>query len=396
MDNLTQEQQEILDKFRVCVSDICQPNHDDHFLLKWLRARDFSVEKAEFMLRESMNVRRQMKLDTLVETYKVPEVLSKYYPGGHFGFDREGTPVFIDPIGQIDFRGLLSSVKKNEIIRFKAYLAEYTQFLCRQQSSKLGKRIDQVVMVMDMEGLGLKHLWRPGVTLFNKITAFYEDNYPEMMKNILVINAPRIFPIAYALVKPFLNEVTRNKVKILGVDWKTELLEYIDEDNLPEYYGGTCKDPDGDPLCRSKICYGGDVPESYYCKDCDKPDTWTDEQMYEVGCVKRGTALKLSFEVDAPGSILSWQYKSVDHDIGFGVFYSEKGSKHSKDLEEKIPTERRNCHLVQEEGSLLCEKPGIYILRFDNSYSWTRNKKIFYNVTIVYPLKDSNGHVDVS
>ena len=36
------------------------------------------------------------------------------------------------------------------------------------------------------------------------------------------------------------------------------------------------------------------------------------------------------------------------------------------------------------------------ILRFDNSYSWTRNKKIFYNVTIVYPLKDSNGHVDVS
>ena len=36
------------------------------------------------------------------------------------------------------------------------------------------------------------------------------------------------------------------------------------------------------------------------------------------------------------------------------------------------------------------------ILRFDNSYSWTRNKKIFYNVTIVYPLKDSNGHVGVS
>ena len=28
--------------------------------------------------------------------------------------------------------------------------------------------------------------------------------------------------------------------------------------------------------------------------------------MYEVGCVKRGTALKLSFEVDAPGSILRY------------------------------------------------------------------------------------------
>lgn len=395
MDDLTQEQQEILDKFRVCVSDICLSNHDDHFLLRWLRARDFSIEKAEFMLRESMNVRRQMKLDTLVETYKVPEVLSKYYPGGYFGFDKEGTPVFIDPIGQIDFKGLLSSAKKDEIIRFKAYLAEYAMFLCRNQSSRLNKRIDQVVMVMDMEGLGLKHLWKPGVMLFNKITGFYEDNYPEVMKNILVINAPRIFPIAYALVKPFLNEVTRNKVKILGVDWKTELLEYIDEDNLPEYYGGTCRDPNGDPLCRSKICYGGDVPESYYHKDNNKTEIWTNEQ-YEVGCVKRGTALKLNFEVEVPGSVLSWQYKSVDHDIGFGVFYSEKGSKHSKDLEEKIPTERRNCHMIPEEGSILCEKPGIYILRFDNSYSWTRNKKILYNVEILYPFKDSDDHLDVS
>ena len=106
--------------------------------------------------------------------------------------------------------------------------------------------------------------------------------------------APKIFPIAYALVKPFLNEVTRNKVKILGGmtldclfvyffvwnvkrdilglwnliqykcthlwhivfvvgDWKTEILEYIDKDNLPEYYGGKCRDPDGDPRCRSRV-----------------------------------------------------------------------------------------------------------------------------------------------
>lgn len=36
-------------------------------------------------------------------------------------------------------------------------------------------------------------------------------------------------------------------------DWKTEILEYIDEDNLPENYGGKCRDPDGDPLCRSRV-----------------------------------------------------------------------------------------------------------------------------------------------
>ena len=36
-------------------------------------------------------------------------------------------------------------------------------------------------------------------------------------------------------------------------DWKSELLEYIDEDNLPEYYGGKCRDPDGNPKCQTKV-----------------------------------------------------------------------------------------------------------------------------------------------
>lgn len=34
-------------------------------------------------------------------------MLSKYYPGGYFGYDRDGSPVFIDPIGQIDFKGMI-------------------------------------------------------------------------------------------------------------------------------------------------------------------------------------------------------------------------------------------------------------------------------------------------
>ena len=53
--------------------------------------------------------------------------------------------------------------------------------------------------------------------------------------------------------QPFSEQVLIIIVIKFLVDWKTELLEYIDEDNLPEYYGGTCKDPDGDPLCRSKV-----------------------------------------------------------------------------------------------------------------------------------------------
>ena len=33
----------------------------------------------------------------------------------------------------------------------------------------------------------------------------------------------------------------------------------------------------------------------------------------------------------------------------------------------QIPTERRDCHMIPEEGSILCEKPGI-CKYFNNSY----------------------------
>ena len=36
-------------------------------------------------------------------------------------------------------------------------------------------------------------------------------------------------------------------------NWRDVLLQYIDKDVLPEYWGGTKKDPDGNPKCPSLV-----------------------------------------------------------------------------------------------------------------------------------------------
>ena len=36
-------------------------------------------------------------------------------------------------------------------------------------------------------------------------------------------------------------------------DYKEELLKWVPAEILPEAYGGTLKDPDGDPRCPSKV-----------------------------------------------------------------------------------------------------------------------------------------------
>ena len=44
----------------------------------------------------------------------------------------------------------------------------------------------------------------------------FEANYPERTKRVIVIRAPKAFPVAYNLIKPFMDEVTRDKIIILG------------------------------------------------------------------------------------------------------------------------------------------------------------------------------------
>ena len=46
-----------LRQFRRSVSDILKPEHDDHFLLRWLRARQWNPDNAEKMLREVSDLR---------------------------------------------------------------------------------------------------------------------------------------------------------------------------------------------------------------------------------------------------------------------------------------------------------------------------------------------------
>ncbi|PKK16578.1 hypothetical protein A306_00000411 [Columba livia] len=164
--------------------------------------------------------------------------------------------------------------------------------------SQLGKKIETVLMVYDCEGLGLKHLWKPAIDTYGELLSMFEENYPESLKRLFIIKAPKIFPVAYNLVKPLLSEDTRKKVVVLGSNWKEVLQQYIDPAQIPVEYGGTLTDPDGDPKCSSKINYGGDVPQHYYVRD------QLSQQYEHTVMVNRGSSHQLEYEILFPGCVL--------------------------------------------------------------------------------------------
>uniref|UniRef100_A0A3P8ZA78 SEC14-like lipid binding 7 n=1 Tax=Esox lucius TaxID=8010 RepID=A0A3P8ZA78_ESOLU len=362
--DLSPKQAEILAEFRERIEDILPdlPARHDHYLLRWLRARSFNVQKAEAMLRK---------------------VIQRYVSGGMCGYDLEGSPIWYDIIGPLDPKGLMLSCTKQDFMRTKIRDTELLRIECQKQTEKLGKSVEMVTLIYDCEGLGLKHLWKPALEAYGEILTMFEENYPEGLKRVFLIKTPKLFPMAYNLVKHFLSEETRRKICILGSNWQEELRKYIDPEQLPVVYGGILTDPDGDPHCRTMINYGGNVPSSYYVQN-----NGVKVQYNHSVTISRGSALSLEYDITTPSSILRWQFASDGADIGFGVFMRTQvggGDQKLGDMMLVLPSERYNSHMVPEDRTLTCTEPGTYVLHFDNTYSLLQSKKISYNVDVLLP-----------
>uniref|UniRef100_A0A8C0EZ70 SEC14-like protein 2 n=1 Tax=Bubo bubo TaxID=30461 RepID=A0A8C0EZ70_BUBBB len=333
------------------------PSQDDYFLLKWLRARSFDLPKSEAMLRKHVEVRKHMDADNII-AWEAPEVIKKYMSGGMCGYDREGSPIWYEIIGPLDAKGLLFSASKQDLLKNKFRDCEVLRHQCEQQSQKVGAYLP-VLQLLSM----------------------FEENYPESLKRLFIVKAPKIFPVAYNLVKHFLSEDTRKKVVVLGSNWKEVLQRYIDPEQIPVEYGGTLTDPDGDPKCSSKINYGGDVPQHYYVRD------QLAQQYEHTVVVNRGSSHQVEYEILFPGCVLRWQFRSEGADVGFGVYLKTKIGERQRagEMTEVYPNQRYNSHMVPEDGSLTCSTPGIYVLRFDNTYSYLHAKKVSYSVEVLLP-----------
>ncbi|NXV21288.1 S14L2 protein, partial [Cepphus grylle] len=292
-------------QFRENLQDVLPslPSQDDYFLLKWLRARCFDLPKSEAMLRKVRGHPAFLGGNTspippsssqLSPGMGQRAVIRKYMSGGMCGYDREGSPIWYEIIGPLDAKGLLFSASKQDLLKNKFRDCEVLRHECEKQSQKLGKKIEMVLMVYDCEGLGLKHLWKPAVETYGELLSMFEENYPESLKCLFIVKAPKIFPVAYNLVKHFLSEDTRKKVVVLGSNWKEVLQKYIDPEQIPVEYGGTLTDPDGNPKCLSKINYGGDVPQHYYVRD------QLAQQYEHTVVVNRGSSHQVEYEILFP------------------------------------------------------------------------------------------------
>jgi hypothetical protein len=79
-----------------------------------------------------------------------------------------------------------------------------------------------------------------------------QNNYPEILGSMFILNAPFLFTGIWAIVKMWIDDKTKEKIHILGSGYKKELLKHVDPASLPDFIDGG--------LCRCKGgCLGSNV-----------------------------------------------------------------------------------------------------------------------------------------
>jgi len=216
---------------------------DDATLLRFLRARKFNVDKAKEMLLNCEQWRKDFGVDDLVENFdfKEKEQVDKYYPQYYHKMDKDGRPVYIERLGQLDIKNLYAVTTPERQIQRLVF--EYEKFLTERLpacSSARGHPVETSCTILDLGGVSITNFYRVS-DYVRHAASIGQDRYPETMGKFYIVNAPWTFTAVWAIVKPWLDEVTVSKIQILGSsEYKAELLKQIPAENLPKEFGGAC------------------------------------------------------------------------------------------------------------------------------------------------------------
>jgi len=107
-------------------------------------------------------------------------------------------------------------------------------------SAVKGEKVIQGLTIFDMTGGSISTANSQTYGLCKLAAQVGSDYYPEIMGNLFVVNAPMLFSGIWAVVKGFLDEKTRGKIKIIGSNYMATLEQYLELRDIPKFLGGEC------------------------------------------------------------------------------------------------------------------------------------------------------------
>jgi len=248
--NLTNEQEQLLRALILRVKKeglFCEERHDIHYFLRFLRARNFDLEKTYHMFYNCEKWRKDNKIDDIYKNFTFPELskVEKIYPKFYHNVDRLGRPIYVEQFGRFNIKKLFECTTEERLLKF--FILDYETGLHQRFpscSNAAGHHVETGLTIMDLKDVSLFQFSKC-FNFIKKTSKIASDYYPECMGNLFVINTPKAFTMCWKLIKGILDPVTAEKIQILGKNYDKVLLKYAAPENLPKMYGGTCQCANG-------------------------------------------------------------------------------------------------------------------------------------------------------
>ncbi|KAL5268178.1 hypothetical protein ACHWQZ_G002139 [Mnemiopsis leidyi] len=199
--------------------DVSKIRNDDRAVLAYLKNCRFNLEKSFNMMSESLKWRKSFGVNDISKTSFSEELLTDPYL--YFkGYGKHGEPLLVL---QLQYHKK-ESEKLPDLKKYIAYLLE---------NREGAKEYQKVIMLFNMSGCGLSNI---DYDFIKYLISLLTEYYPDILDNLLVFEMPRLLSAAWTIIKNMLDEDSRDAIKFVN---KSEVLEYVDKEQLPISLGGT-------------------------------------------------------------------------------------------------------------------------------------------------------------
>mmetsp|Transcript_11742 Transcript_11742/g.19145 ORF Transcript_11742/g.19145 Transcript_11742/m.19145 type:complete len:298 (-) Transcript_11742:77-970(-) len=202
---------------------------DDQYLLRFLIARDYNVDKAADFLKKHLEWRDEMMPSQITK-----EDLPNLYNQGVYRYlckSKQGCNVVLS-------QSVFSQPSKYSLEEFNKYVV----YICEESIRLMdGKGSSQHIWIFDLKGWTLmKDGGMKATKMTQALIGIAQDHYPERLLKSVIVNSPWVFSGFWKIIYPFIDSKTRAKVEFGP---PSLLLDYCHAKDLPECYGGSRTDP---------------------------------------------------------------------------------------------------------------------------------------------------------
>ncbi|RLN32700.1 hypothetical protein BBJ28_00016820, partial [Nothophytophthora sp. Chile5] len=225
----------------------------------FLVAENGDVAKATERYEATLAWRKETMADSILTMPQTHyDTIKTHYTQFLHKHDKLGHPLYFEKIGSINIGQLKKAgIAQEDLFRHYLFAMEFTlkyaaHELCQCDACATSDT-QKLCIVLDARGIGMRDMGGEAFEFIRKCTGVMQRHYPQRSFKIFFVNVPSWFGMAWKGVKPLLNEATRAKTNILTEsETAAALLEFIDAENLPVEYGGSCSCPGG---CATNSAY---------------------------------------------------------------------------------------------------------------------------------------------